>query len=88
MPDGDRPHPPEATRGPHDDFFCHKYQVWYRLEDCVYRGVNRTYAGCVGCFQGHVNIRSWEAAGRTLPQERERPCRPAAQGPPARTGRP
>lgn len=50
----------DGTRGPDDDFFCHKYQVWYRVEDCVYRGRNRTYAGCVDCFQGYVNIRSVE----------------------------
>jgi hypothetical protein len=80
MPEHERAQPPEATRGPHDDFFCHKYQVWYRLEDCVYRGVNRTYAGCVGCFQGHVNIRSWERAGRPLPIEPARPAREAPAG--------
>lgn len=47
-----------GTRGPLDDFFCHKYQVWYRVEDCVYRGKNKTFHGCVNCFQGHLNIRS------------------------------
>ncbi len=51
---------PTGTRGPNDDFYCHKYEVWYRVEDCVYRGRNRTYPGCVNCFQGHVNIRSVE----------------------------
>jgi hypothetical protein len=50
----------EGTRGPDDDFFCLKYQVWYRLEDCVYRGRNRTFSGCVNCFQGFLNIRSHE----------------------------
>ena len=54
----------EGTRGPFDDFFCIKYQVWYRLEDCVYRGVNKTFSGCVNCFQGHLNIRSRETGAR------------------------
>ena len=49
---------PEGTRGPLDDFFCSKYQVWYRVEACVYRGRNRTFPGCVDCIQGYVNIRS------------------------------
>lgn len=49
---------PDGTRGPEDDFFCHKYQVWYRIKDCVYRGKNRTFSGCVNCFQGYLNIRS------------------------------
>jgi len=48
----------QGTRGPEDDFFCHKYEVWYRTQDCVYRGRNKTYAGCVNCFQGYLNIRS------------------------------
>ncbi|HET9480794.1 MAG TPA: hypothetical protein VFP98_03485 [Candidatus Polarisedimenticolia bacterium] len=51
---------PRGLKGPHDDFFCHKYQVWYRVEDCVYRGRNRTFAGCVNCFQGRLNMRSVE----------------------------
>ena len=51
---------PDGTRGPDDDFFCHKYQVWYRVEDCVYRGTNKTFTGCVNCFQGRLNIRSLE----------------------------
>ena len=49
---------PNGTRGPFDDFFCSKYQVWYRVEACVYRGRNRTFPGCVDCIQGYVNIRS------------------------------
>lgn len=51
---------PDGTKGPHDDFYCHKYQVWYRVDDCVFRGRNATYPGCVNCFQGHLNIRSVE----------------------------
>lgn len=49
---------PEGTRGPQDDFFCHKYQVWYRSADCVYRQRNETFPGCAECFQGHINSRS------------------------------
>ena len=48
---------PEGTRGPEDDFFCHKYQVWYTALDCVYRQKHETFAGCVDCFQGHMNSR-------------------------------
>ncbi len=48
---------PLGTKGPDDDFYCLKYQVWYRVADCVYRGRNRTYPGCVDCLQGYVNIR-------------------------------
>jgi len=51
---------PQGTRGPDDDFFCHKYQVWYQVDDCVYRGQNQTFPGCANCFQGHLNIRSVE----------------------------
>src|SRR5262245_40355888 len=50
----------EGTRGPGDDFFCNKYQVWYRMEDCVYRGRHKTFSGCVNCFQGYLNIRRLE----------------------------
>ena len=51
---------PQGTRGPEDDFFCHKYQVWYRSSDCVYRQKNETFSGCMNCFQGHLNARSLE----------------------------
>jgi hypothetical protein len=49
-----------GTKGPHDDFFCHKYHVWYRVEDCVYRTKYKTFNGCVNCFQGRLNVRSVE----------------------------
>jgi len=49
---------PEGTRGPDDDFFCHKYQVWYKAADCVYRQRHETFPGCIDCFQGHINSRS------------------------------
>ena len=52
---------PLGTKGPDDDFFCHKYQVWYQVDDCVYRGQNQTFPGCANCFQGHLNIRSVES---------------------------
>ena len=67
---------PNGTRGDRDDFFCHKYQVWYRVQDCVFRGRNRTFSGCVNCFQGHLNIRILEKGlkppiflGRHTPDE-------------------
>jgi len=63
MPTSNAPSPageeiPQGTRGPDDDFYCHKYQVWYRVRDCVYRGRNKTFTGCENCFQGFLNIRS------------------------------
>ncbi|MGD8376363.1 MAG: hypothetical protein PVF68_09490 [Acidobacteriota bacterium] len=47
-----------SHRAPDDDFFCEKFGVWYPLADCNYRVLNRTYEGCVRCFQGRVNLRS------------------------------
>ena len=49
-----------GTRGPNDDFYCHKFEVWYRVDDCVFRGTHKTFAGCVDCFQGRLNMRSLE----------------------------
>jgi|SoiMethySBSTD1v2_1073268.scaffolds.fasta_scaffold3144999_1 hypothetical protein len=73
--------PPAAgTRSPRDDFFCIKYQVWYRLDDCVYRGVHKTFPGCVSCFQGHLNIRSRETGSRPLAMTAPRQ-RPAGDAP-------
>ncbi|MGH9866731.1 MAG: hypothetical protein ACREAA_01005 [Candidatus Polarisedimenticolia bacterium] len=60
---------PEGTRGPQDDFFCYKYQVWYRVADCVYRGQHKTFPGCVNCFQGLLNIRSREKRANTASRE-------------------
>jgi hypothetical protein len=51
---------PQGTRTEGDDFYCHKYRIWYKVEDCVYRGRNRTFSGCVDCLQGYLNIRSVE----------------------------
>jgi len=67
----------EGTKGPHDDFFCHKYRVWYRLDDCVYRGLNKTFQGCVSCFQGHINIRTHQKRERGIPAGDTTPGRTA-----------
>jgi hypothetical protein len=47
-------------RGPRDDFFCWKFQIWYPSEDCVYRHANKTHRVCGGCFQGRMNLRYTE----------------------------
>jgi hypothetical protein len=54
------PGTPSEGRGPRDDFYCWKYRIWYASEDCIYRHANRTYVGCVGCFQGRMNLRHVE----------------------------
>lgn len=54
----------EDARGPRDDFFCWRFQVWYPSEDCVYRHANRTYRECAGCFQGRMNLRHIEKGSR------------------------
>ncbi len=38
-----------------DDFFCHRYQVWYASFDCAVRTRFRTSAGCLNCEQGRFN---------------------------------
>jgi hypothetical protein len=43
-------------RLPGDDFYCFKYQVWYRTEDCTFRHHFRTFAGCADCRQGAFNL--------------------------------
>ena len=78
--------PTGGGRGPSDDFFCHKYSVWYRVEDCVYRGTNKTYAGCIDCFQGRLNMRSVEKGVQPpaflvpAPPVRQEPNRPSGHG--------
>lgn len=47
-------------RGPRDDFFCWKFQIWYPSEDCVTRHVHKTHRDCAGCFQGRMNLRHIE----------------------------
>jgi hypothetical protein len=51
--------PPQGTqtRGPRDDFYCWKFQIWYPSEDCIHRHANRTYPACADCFQGRMNLR-------------------------------
>lgn len=63
------PTEPETTQSrahaSEGDFFCEKYQVWYPLQDCNYRVRHATYPGCVGCFQGRVNLRAPRPAAQT-----------------------
>jgi hypothetical protein len=40
-----------------DDFFCWKYQLWYRMRDCVFRHHWRTTVDCADCAQGAANLR-------------------------------
>lgn len=54
----------EDSRGPRDDFFCWRFQIWYPSEDCVYRHENKTYRECAGCFQGRMNLRHIERGVR------------------------
>lgn len=66
----------KGTRGPHDDFFCHRYLVWYRVDDCLYRVTHRSFPGCENCFQGHLNQRFVEQGRRppeVLPPDRGTP---------------
>jgi hypothetical protein len=51
---------PAGRRGPRDDFFCWRFQIWYPSEDCVFRHSRRTYHECSGCFQGRMNQRYLE----------------------------
>lgn len=52
--------PDHESRGPRDDFFCWKFEIWYPSEDCIFRHTRRTYAACAGCFQGRMNARHAE----------------------------
>lgn len=49
-------------RGPDDDFFCLRYQVWYPSFDCAIRTKFRTSPGCLCCQQGRFNLRRHEHA--------------------------
>ncbi|MCP3979873.1 MAG: hypothetical protein GY716_11240 [bacterium] len=40
-----------------DDFFCIRYQVWYRSFDCGYRTLFETCDGCSACEQGRFNLK-------------------------------
>jgi len=44
-------------REPGDDFFCQRYQLWYRSIDCAIRTRYRTSGGCANCDQGRFNLR-------------------------------
>jgi len=45
------------SRGPRDDFYCWKFEIWYPSEDCIFRHTRKTYPACAGCFQGRLNAR-------------------------------
>ncbi len=47
-------------RGPEDDFFCLRYQVWYPSLDCAVRTRYKTCAGCLDCDQGRFNLKRHE----------------------------
>ncbi len=51
-------------RGPADDFFCLRYQVWYASPDCAIRTKFRTSPGCVDCEQGRFNLKRHASALR------------------------
>lgn len=46
-----------SHRGPEDDFFCLRYQVWYPSFDCAVRTRFRTSDGCGDCEQGRFNLK-------------------------------
>lgn len=46
-----------GPKGPRDDFYCWKYQVWYGLTDCVFRHAWQTHPACAACEQGAGNLR-------------------------------
>jgi phosphoglycolate phosphatase-like HAD superfamily hydrolase len=54
----------DATREPADDFFCHRYNVWYPSFDCAIRTRFRTSPGCLRCDQGRFNLKRHASAIR------------------------
>ena len=66
----------KGQRQPGDDFYCFKYQVWYRLEDCVFRHFYETCEGCADCGQGEMNLLKLGTAPRR-PRYTELPRRAA-----------
>jgi len=46
-----------AHRDPDDDFYCHRYEVWYPSFDCAVRTKFRTSDGCLNCEQGRFNLK-------------------------------
>ena len=63
-----------AAREPGDDFFCRRYQVWYRSLDCAIRTYFRSCRGCLSCEQGRFNLRRHEVAVRLLRSTPPRGC--------------
>jgi hypothetical protein len=55
-------------RGPDDDFFCLRFQVWYPSIDCAYRTRFLTCPGCARCEQGRFNLSRHRAALARLPR--------------------
>ncbi len=53
-----------ANRGPADDFFCLRFQVWYPSPDCAIRTKFKTSAACLDCEQGRFNLKRHAAALR------------------------
>ena len=48
----------ESTyRGPEDDFYCLRFEVWYSSVDCAIRTRYRTCPSCVNCDQGRFNAK-------------------------------
>ena len=44
-------------RGPADDFFCLRYQIWYPSPECAIRTKFKTSQGCLDCEQGRFNLK-------------------------------
>jgi hypothetical protein len=53
-------------RGPHDDFFCLRFGVWYPSIDCAIRTRYRTCSGCLDCDQGRFNLKRHRDATQGL----------------------
>jgi hypothetical protein len=53
-----------VSRGPADDFFCLRYQIWYPSPECAIRTKFKTSPGCLDCEQGRFNLKRHAAALR------------------------
>ncbi len=49
-------------RGPADDFFCLRYQIWYPSPECAIRTKFKTSPGCLDCEQGRFNLKRHASA--------------------------
>jgi hypothetical protein len=58
--------PGRTYREPEDDFFCLRYQVFYRSTDCAIRTKFKTSAGCLDCEQGRFNLKRHSSALRRV----------------------